>query len=644
MVTRRPLELTLVYSPEAAKDYGVFAHGSGGPIYDFGQIQQILTDENLAVPDSQWVSADPIGLTIYSRNVPDLTLVDLPGYIQLSNRNQPAVLRDQIADLCEQYIHGTNNIILAVCPADVDLANAEALKASRRVDPRGERTVGVITKLDLVDPGYAAQLLNNDDYPLKLGYIGVVCKPAASAKTRFLSLGAEQDPSRSRYEGLFFARHQAEFGPLSGRTGIGALRHVLTSTLENNVAASLGEVLHTVQEELSEVQYQLKVEFSDRVVTPEGYATSLLTSLKTGFERLSGDFTRAAVRHRVTDILQRQLVSVMEHYLAEPSGDAHALDDRFKMSVAALTRSGVGKKTCSALVESILRDLDRYLAEGALNHHPKVRAHLLNELDAQLKLRVRVAADMVENALKPLKHEIEFTPKDWDRARAEVAGLLQGEIRSTADRLGAIQKELGPKRLRKVVQYLASRSAEPSFEADPALLSDRTAEMLVKGKEAAELNHRQKLLKRLLERLEANKACQQMTPRAWLGLFGSGPSDEVLTSSPCLKHCPEIYLYLLNERITQTSALFVYHELIHEFLEPLPNTLTSALLDPHASESVSSSLVHGTLDRGVAMAYVRENPVVARHIMLLERRRALERVRDKLFYLKQRKEETERDM
>jgi dynamin 1-like protein len=66
-------------------------------------------------------------------------------------------------------------VILAVSPANVDLANSDALKLARTVDPRGLRTLGVLTKLDLMDAGTnALDILTGRTYPLKLGFVGVV--------------------------------------------------------------------------------------------------------------------------------------------------------------------------------------------------------------------------------------------------------------------------------------------------------------------------------------------------------------------------------------------------------------------------------------------------------------------------------------
>lgn len=182
MVTRRPIELTLVYTPAKAdgktpEEYGEFPALGLGKITNFAQIQQTLTDLNLAVPSSEAISNDAIDLRIYSPNVPDLTLIDLPGYVQISSMDQPETLKEKIASLCERYIREPN-IILAVCAADVDLANSPALRASRKVDPLGLRTIGVITKMDLVPPEQGATILAGNRYPLHLGYVGVVTKSA----------------------------------------------------------------------------------------------------------------------------------------------------------------------------------------------------------------------------------------------------------------------------------------------------------------------------------------------------------------------------------------------------------------------------------------------------------------------------------
>ena len=50
-----------------------------------------------------------------------------------------------------QYIMPRSAIIMAVCPANNDIANADALKLAKKADPLGERTIGVLTKIDIME-------------------------------------------------------------------------------------------------------------------------------------------------------------------------------------------------------------------------------------------------------------------------------------------------------------------------------------------------------------------------------------------------------------------------------------------------------------------------------------------------------------
>jgi len=90
--------------------------------------------------------------------------------------DQPYDIEQQIRELVYEYVEKPNSIILAVTPANADLANSDALKIAREVDPTGSRTLGVLTKLDLMDAGTDAMdiLRNCGSLRLKLGFVGVV--------------------------------------------------------------------------------------------------------------------------------------------------------------------------------------------------------------------------------------------------------------------------------------------------------------------------------------------------------------------------------------------------------------------------------------------------------------------------------------
>ena len=82
----------------------------------------------------------------------------------------------EVNALIEDYLSQTRTVILAVIPSNQDIATVDILERARRVDPGGERTVGVLTKPDLIGPGNeeeVMQTLRNVRKPLKLGYVMV---------------------------------------------------------------------------------------------------------------------------------------------------------------------------------------------------------------------------------------------------------------------------------------------------------------------------------------------------------------------------------------------------------------------------------------------------------------------------------------
>ncbi|KAJ1954693.1 mitochondrial dynamin GTPase Msp1 [Linderina pennispora] len=310
MVTRRPIELTLVNTPDSDEEYGEFPQLGLDRIRDFKQIQRTLHDLNMSVPESECVSDKPVELRIYSPHVPDLRLVDLPGYIQVVNRKQPPVLRQKIRDLCEGYLKQPN-IILAVCAADVDLANSEALKASRRNDPLGMRTIGVITKVDMAEPDMAVHMLTQNEYPLHLGYIGVVCKPVrekAGKSSHEIVLSEAQ----------YFQRH-AEFRQPEVQVGVGTLRRKLVRVLEDSMRRSMSTLVDAVRSELEETKYQIKVQYNDERVSPESYMAESLDTLKQRFKAFQQQFGKPQLRSEVQKWLESRVMDVCaELYWSDP--------------------------------------------------------------------------------------------------------------------------------------------------------------------------------------------------------------------------------------------------------------------------------------------------------------------------------------
>lgn len=126
-------------------------HLPGQKFYDFNKIRdEIVRDTEAKTGKNAGISPLPINLRIYSPNVLTLTLVDLPGLTKVPVGDQPRDIEKQIRDMLMKYISKPSCIILAVTPANTDLANSDGLKMAREVDPEGQRTIGVLTKIDLM--------------------------------------------------------------------------------------------------------------------------------------------------------------------------------------------------------------------------------------------------------------------------------------------------------------------------------------------------------------------------------------------------------------------------------------------------------------------------------------------------------------
>ena len=159
----------------------------------------------------------------------DLTLVDLPGMTRVPVQGQPQDIEAQIRNLTMKFISPPNSLILALTAANTDLANSDSIQISREVDPDGERTIGVVTKIDLMDEGTdAIELLQGNIYPLKLGYFGVKCRSQKQIDNKVSIATALEN------EAEFFSKH-ASYKMYSDKLGIPYLSRSLNKILIRHI-------------------------------------------------------------------------------------------------------------------------------------------------------------------------------------------------------------------------------------------------------------------------------------------------------------------------------------------------------------------------------------------------------------------------
>uniref|UniRef100_A0A8C1LU82 Dynamin-2 n=1 Tax=Cyprinus carpio TaxID=7962 RepID=A0A8C1LU82_CYPCA len=250
IVTRRPLILQLVNNKA---EYAEFLHCKGRKFVDFDEVRQEIEAETDRITGSnKGISPVPINLRVYSPHVLNLTLIDLPGMTKVAVGDQPPDIEHQIRDMIMQFITRESCLILAVTPANTDLANSDALKVAKEVDPQGLRTIGVITKLDLMDEGTDARdILENKLLPLRRGYIGVVNRSQKDID------GRKDIRAAMAAERKFFLSHPS-YRHMAERMGTPHLQKTLNQQLTNHIRDTLPGLRSKLQSQLLSLEKEVE--------------------------------------------------------------------------------------------------------------------------------------------------------------------------------------------------------------------------------------------------------------------------------------------------------------------------------------------------------------------------------------------------
>uniref|UniRef100_A0A671UYY6 Interferon-induced GTP-binding protein Mx n=1 Tax=Sparus aurata TaxID=8175 RepID=A0A671UYY6_SPAAU len=280
IVTRRPLVLQLMNSPT---EYAEFLHCKGKKFIDFDEVRQEIEAETDRITGAnKGISPVPINLRVYSPHVLNLTLVDLPGMTKVPVGDQPADIEAQIREMLMQFVTKENCLMLAVSPANSDLANSDALKIAKEVDPQGMRTIGVITKLDLMDEGTDAKdILENKLLPLRRGYIGVVNRSQKDID------GRKDINAAMAAERKFFLSHPS-YRHLAERMGTPYLQKVLNQQLTNHIRDTLPNLRTKLQSQLLSIEKEVEEYKNFRPDDPSRKTKALLQMV----QQFSVDFEK----------------------------------------------------------------------------------------------------------------------------------------------------------------------------------------------------------------------------------------------------------------------------------------------------------------------------------------------------------------
>ncbi|KAJ8300047.1 hypothetical protein KUTeg_021566 [Tegillarca granosa] len=228
IVTRRPLVLQLINSKI---EYAEFLHAKGRQFTDFDLVRkEIEAETDRATGTNKGISPLPINLRVYSPHVLNLTLIDLPGMTKVPVGDQPADIEMQIRSMLMEFITKESCLILAVSPANSDLANSDALKIAK--------------ELDLMDQGTDARdILENKTLPLRRGYIGVVNRSQRDIE------GRKDIRAALAAERKFFLSHPS-YRHMADRMGTPFLQRQLNAQLTNHIRDTLPALRNRLQSQL----------------------------------------------------------------------------------------------------------------------------------------------------------------------------------------------------------------------------------------------------------------------------------------------------------------------------------------------------------------------------------------------------------
>ncbi|XP_019307972.1 dynamin-1-like protein isoform X9 [Panthera pardus] len=480
-----------------AEEWGKFLHTKNKLYTDFDEIRQEIENETERISgNNKGVSPEPIHLKIFSPNVVNLTLVDLPGMTKVPVGDQPKDIELQIRELILRFISNPNSIILAVTAANTDMATSEALKISREVDPDGRRTLAVITKLDLMDAGTdAMDVLMGRVIPVKLGIIGVVNRSQLDINNK----KSVTDSIRDEYAFL-----QKKYPSLANRNGTKYLARTLNRLLMHHIRDCLPELKTRINvlaaqyqsllnsygepvDDKSATLLQLITKFATEYCnTIEGTAKYIETSELCGGARICYIFheTFGRTLESVDPLGGLNTIDILTA-IRNATGPRPALfvpEVSFELLVKRqIKRLEEPSLRCVELVheemQRIIQHCSNYSTQELLRF-PKLHDAIVEVVTCLLRKRLPVTNEMVHNLVAIELAYINTKHPDF----ADACGLMNNNIEE--QRRNRLARELPSAVSRdksyKVPSALAPASQEPSpaasAEADGKLIQDSRRE------------------------------------------------------------------------------------------------------------------------------------------------------------------------
>ena len=275
VVTRRPIEIKLNHI-NSGESWAVFEERKTKKFTDFIQVKEKieeLIDE--VCRNGNDIHDKPLILNIYSQIYPDITFIDLPGIKHIPLGMVPKNIELISRDIAIRYIEDPLTIILCVINANGDMYTSEGLRIAKEIDKTGSRTIGIITKLDIMDAGLDARKeILNEVVPLKLGYVGVRNR---SKNDRMKKLSMSESLKKEKD---FFKSHPAYKSLSSNLLGREALINKLTKLYFRMMGPSIQKIINSINDKIKQAEEELHNLGTDLSTNNEGKMTLLWNMIK----------------------------------------------------------------------------------------------------------------------------------------------------------------------------------------------------------------------------------------------------------------------------------------------------------------------------------------------------------------------------
>ncbi|PBP28137.1 dynamin central region [Diplocarpon rosae] len=503
IVTRRPLILQLINIPTDEEDapeehsaaavatqpeWAEFHHIPNRRFTEFQDVKREIENETARIAgNNKGINRSPINLKIYSPHVLSLTLVDLPGLTKVPIGDQPTDIEKQTRNLISEYIAKPNSIILAVSPANVDIVNSEALKLARHVDPLGRRTIGVLTKIDLMDHGTnALDILSGRVYPLKLGFIGVVNRSQQDIQ------GNKSLAEALKSESDFFKHHPA-YRNMANRCGTQFLAKSLNTTLMAHIRERLPDIKARLNTLMGQTQQEL-ASYGDMHFSGKEHRGSLVLQLMTRFassfiSSIDGTSTEISTKElcggaRIYYIFNSVFGNSLE--TIDPTTNLSALDIRTAIRNSTGPRPSlfvpelafdllvkpqiklleVPSQRCVELVYEELIKICHTCGSTELTRFPRLQAKLIEVVSDLLRERLGPSSSYVESLISIQRAYINTNHPNFLGAAAAMSNVVTNKQEKERKRLLQEERERRERRRQKELGANGADTTEDQEETE----------------------------------------------------------------------------------------------------------------------------------------------------------------------------------